>query len=359
MNILLLNINTRSWGGIESYADVLASVLLNRGHNVMVSSRTDNPLVLKSTGAVIRTAKIRIHNSGDIIAIFKIIKLCLTANVDLIIANQGKDFWPATLAAKISRRRIMIIRHQTVRLKKTTCWLLNQLVDKVVAVSHAVKDSLVVAGVSDNKVFVIHNCIALNRFDPDRIDSHEVRKELGIDVSDIVLGAVGKLHRGKGVYDLLYAFSGLTKKYRFLKLLFVGSGPERENLEREAERLFIRGKVIFTGVRADVERMYAAVDLFVLPSTCVEAFGMGIIEAMAMRKPVIGSAIGGIPEIISHGLNGILVPPKNVDSLSEAIAGYIENKEAFREIASAGRKTVELRFSDKQYGDKFEALLKR
>ena len=108
-----------------------------------------------------------------------------------------------------------------------------------------------------------------------------------------------------------------------------------------------------------MERIYAAIDLFVLPSTCVEAFGMGIIEAMAMRKPVIGSAIGGIPEIISHNLNGILVPPKNVESLSEAIAGYIKNKDGFRDIASAGRKTVELRFSDKQYGDKFEALLKR
>ena len=241
MNILLLNINTRSWGGIESYADVLASILLDRGHNVMVSSRTDNPLVLKSTGAVIRTAKIRIHNSGDIIAIFKIIKLCLNANVDLIIAHHGKDFWPATLAAKISRRRIMIIRHQTVRLKKTTCWLLNQLVDRVVAVSHAVKDSLVVAGVSDNKIFVIHNCIALNRFDPDRIDPHEIRKELGIDGSDTVVGTVGKLHRDKGVYDLLYAFSGLTKKYRFLKLLFVGSARNGKILKgRRRDYLYVK-----------------------------------------------------------------------------------------------------------------------
>ncbi len=77
-----------------------------------------------------------------------------------------------------------------------------------------------------------------------------------------------------------------------------------------------------------------------------------------MKKPLIGTAIGGIPEIISHGINGILAPPRNIGSLSEAIAGYIENREAFWDIAPAGRKTVELRFSDRQYGDKFEASLK-
>lgn len=357
MNILLLNIATSGWGGIESYADVLASILLNKGHNVIVSSRSDKPMILKSTGAIIKTSRIRIRNSADVVAIFKIIKLCFSRDVDLIIAHHGKDFWPATLAAGISRRRIMIIRHQTAKLKKTTCWLINRWVDKVVGVSNAVRDSLLKSGVSGDKILVMHNCISLNRFNPDRIDSSEIRAGLGISESDVVLGAVGKLHRGKGVYDLLYAFSSLAEKYPSLRLLFVGAGPERSNLESEAERLFVRDRVIFTGVRTDVERMYAAIDLFVLPSKCVEGFGMVLIEAMAFKKPVIGNAIGAIPEIISHGVNGILVPPGDVKALSGAIAEYFENRELFRNIALAGRKTAEAKFSDKVYGEKFEDLL--
>jgi len=357
MNILMLSIDNRHWGGIESHADILASVLLGKGHKVMISSWTDGSLTLKSADATIKTVKIRIKSSIDILAILKIIQLSMKENIDLIIAHHGKDFWPAALAAIISRVHIIFVRHQTIRLKKTTCWLINTLVDKVVAVSNTVKDSLLKAGVSKNKINVIHNSISLNRFDPLKIDADEARKELGISGTDIVVGALGKLHRDKGVYDLLYATSSLVKKYPSVKLLFVGSGPEQHNIERETRKLSIHNNVIFTGLRIDVERMYAAMDLFVFPSKCVEGFGMVLIEAMAMKKPVIGSAIGGITEIVSNGINGILVPAGNVAALSEAIAGYIENREVFQNIAMEGRKTVELKFSDKMYGNKFQALL--
>ena len=358
MNILLLSIDIRHWGGIESHADILASVLLGKGHRVMISSWTDGSFTLKSADATIKTTKIRIKSSIDILAIVKIIQLSLKENIDLIIAHHGKDYWPAALAAKISRVRIIFVRHQTIRLKKTTCWLINKLVDKIVAVSNTVKDSLLKAGVSNEKVNVIHNCISLKRFNPLKIDADEVRKELGISGTDIVVGALGKLHRDKGVYDLLYAISSLVKKDPSVKLLFVGSGPAQHNLEQEAQRLFMRDKVIFTGIRTDVERMYAAMDLFVLPSICVEGFGMVLIEAMAMKKPVIGNTIGGITEIISDNINGILVPPGDVTALSEAITRYIENKEVFQDIALEGRNTVELKFSEKIYGERFQALLK-
>jgi glycosyltransferase involved in cell wall biosynthesis len=358
MNILLLSIDIRHWGGIESHADILTSVLLEKGHKVMISSCTDGSFTLKSADATLRTAKIRIRSSIDIPAIVKIIQLSMKENIDLIIAHHGKDYWPAALAAIISRVRIIFVRHQTIRLKKTTCWMINRLVDKVVAVSNTVKDSLLKAGVSNEKINVIHNCISLNRFNPLKIDADEVRKELGISGTDIVVGALGKLHRDKGVYDLLYATSSLIKKDPSIKLLLVGSGPEQRNIEQEAQKLSIHNNVILTGLRMDVERMYAAMDLFVLPSKCVEGFGMVLIEAMAMKKPVIGNAIGGIPEIISNGINGILVPPGDVTALSEAIAVFIENKEAFHDIALEGRKTVELKFSNKMYGERFQALLK-
>lgn len=357
MNILLMNIGVNSWGGIESYLDVLASILLEKGHKVTMTCGTDGYLPLRSADAAIETAKIRIKSSIDIFAILKIVRLSLKKDIDLIMAQHGKHYWPAVMAAKILRVPVIFVRHQTVGLKKTTCWMINRSVDKVIAVSNAVKESLLRSGVSDDKIIVFHNCVALNRFDPLKIDASEVRRELGIGENDFVVGTSGKLHRDKGVYDLLYGVNSLVEKYPSIKLLFVGSGPERHDLERESQKLSIHNNVIFAGVRTDVERMYAAMDLSVLPSKCVEGFGMALIEAMAMKKPVIGSSIGGITEIVTNNVNGILIPPGDVAALTEAIAGYIENKELFRNIVLEGRKTVELKFSAKIYGDRFQELI--
>ena len=117
-------------------------------------------------------------------------------------------------------------------------------------------------------------------------------------------------------------------------------------------------KVILCGVRKDMERMYAAMDIFVLPSTCREAFGMVLIEAMAMGKPVIATAIGGIPEIIADAGNGILVPPGDPDAIAHAIARYIQEDDFSSKVAREGRKMVEQKFSDVAMGNNFENVLR-
>jgi glycosyltransferase involved in cell wall biosynthesis len=139
--------------------------------------------------------------------------------------------------------------------------------------------------------------------------------------------------------------------------MFVGDGPERNELEGEAERLSMQDRVIFTGVRKDVERMYAAMDIFVLPSSCQEAFGMVLIEAMAMGKPVVATAVGGIPEVIENEVNGILVPPQEIHALALAILRYMDDRAFADRVALEGRKSVEQRFSDKAMGDHFERVL--
>jgi glycosyltransferase involved in cell wall biosynthesis len=243
------------------------------------------------------------------------------------------------------------------RLKRTTCWLVNNHVDRVVAVSGAVKEALIESGISREKIAVIYNSIALARFNPSLIERNEVRRELGIDGDNIVVGTVGKLHQGKGVFELLSAVHRLMETYPNFRLLFVGDGPERTRLEQEAQKLSMHDKVIFAGVRKDIERMYAAMDIFVLPSTCREAFGMVLIEAMAMGKPVIATTMGGIPEIIDDEVNGILVPPQDPDAISLAIAKYIKDSEFSRKVALEGRKLIEQKFSDEAMGDSFENVL--
>lgn len=359
MNVLIVNINIgkpRGWGGIESHSDTLASTLFRKGHNVIMACWKEGAVEIEAGKLVLPSRRITIRNSGDLAAVIKMIKVFLKEHIHVIIANAGREYWPAAVAAKIAGTKVIFIRHQVDRLKKTTCWLVNKHVDRVIAVSNAVRDALIESGVSGIKIDVIHNSIDTERFDPGKIDRAGVRRELGIYGADIVVGTAGKLDRGKGVYEILSATCLLTDKYPSIKLLFVGDGPERADLEREAGSSLMKGKVIFAGMRRDIERMYAAMDIFALPSYD-EGLPTVLVEAMAMGRSVIATPVGGIPEIVEDGVNGILIPPKNAGAIAEAICRYLYD-DGFREkVALEGRNTVQRDFSDKVMGDRFDKVL--
>ena len=355
MNVLIVNAG-RGWGGIESHSAVLASELAGRGHRVIVACSPGGHVRKNAEAAALPVEDLEVVNSGDLVSIAKLAVIIRRENIGVLIANSGKEYWPDAVAAKLLRRKIVFVRHQTDRIRKTTRWLINNHVDRVVAVSWAVKNALLSSGIAEGKIEVIHNGVSLSRFDPSRIDRGAVRGELGIGMQDFVIGTVGKLHQGKGVYELLRAAAGIAGEQP-VTLLFVGDGPEKEGIIREARRIGIAGRTVITGIRRDVERMYAAMDMFVLSSTCDEAFGMVIIEAMAMGKPVIGTSVGGIPELISSGENGLLVPPGDAAALSDAIKRYLRDGEFAAGIARSGRRTVEAAFSEETLGERFEKVL--
>jgi glycosyltransferase involved in cell wall biosynthesis len=360
MNILLLNVNTgrpSAWGGIEAHTEILGTLLHKKGHKVTMGCFAEGSVKLNPEGVILPSRRVTMRNSGDIRAIVGIIGIVRKGGIRLIIANNGREYWPAVIAAGICGAKVIFVRHQVDRIRKTTRWLIANRVNRVVAVSKAVRDALLRSGVPPGKIAVIHNSIPLEQFSPARIDRAEVRRELGIGSDDIVVGLVGKLNRGKGVYDALAAVGTVSERHPGVRLLYVGEGPERTALEEEAERMLLREKVIFAGLRRDVARMYAAMDIFTLPSTCEEAFGMVLIEAMAMAKPVVATRVGGIPEIIDHEVSGLLVPPHDAAALASALSRLIDDRQFSGKIAEEGLRLVERKFSDKAMGDSFERVI--
>ncbi len=357
MNVLILN-GGKGWGGIESHSVTLASALIKKGHKVIIGC----PRAGTVSGNAVRTGipvrDIKVVNSADLTALWRIIATAKREGIEIIVANLGKEYWPATVAAKVLGIRIVFVRHQVDRLKKATRRLIERHVHRVVAVSLAVRDALKECGVPDEKITVIYNAVDVGWFEPSGGHRESARKELGFTERDIVVGTAGKLHRGKGVFDLLRAAGSLTVRYPALKLLYVGEGPERTTLEQEAIRLSVRDKVVFAGLRSDMERMYAAMDIFVLPSTCREAFGMVIIEAMAMGRPVIATATGGIPEVVKDGMNGILVHPGDLEGLADAISRLIDDKALSFRLSGEGRATVEQYYSEDAISVAFENMLR-
>src|SRR5262249_19777077 len=149
---------------------------------------------------------------------------------------------------------------------------------------------------------VIHNAIPLQEYDR-QFDPRGKRASMGLSDSDQVIGTVGRLHPQKGHQVLLEALSFVVTRLPNVRLLIVGDGPLRASLESSVSRAGLASEVRFLGERRDVPEILAACDLFAGASNW-EPFGICFLEAMAAGKPVVGSAVDGVPEVIEHGRTG-------------------------------------------------------
>lgn len=355
MNILIIN-SARGSGGIESHSITLATALLKKGQTVYLACRPGSPLRNSAVAHSVPVMDFSLVNSGDLKGALKLKEMIGITAADVLIINLGKDYWPGAITARLAGKRSVIIRHQANRLKRMTRWLLSHHTDRIVAVSRFIRDGMVSDGIPLEKITVIPNSVDSGEFSPSPAERERARNELGIRTDDIVTGFVGAMDEGKGIFDLLKAFHALAAGDSRLKLLYVGKGTDMERLRKEAQVL--EDRVIFAGHRKDMAAMYAAMDMFVLPSTCREAFGMVLIEAMSAGKPVIGTRIGGIPEIIEQGKNGLIVPPGDHHAIAQAISKLAGSQSLREELASNAIQSVALNFSSEVFADSFLRLLR-
>jgi len=197
--------------------------------------------------------------------------------------------------------------------------------------------------ISRAKVITILNGIDLQRFES--ADPRAFRRELGVDRGALLLGTVGRLVPVKNQSLLLRAFARLREKEKKAHLVIVGDGPEGAALQREAVRLKLQRWVHFTGSRRDIPQILASLDLFVLPSLS-EGLSLTLLEAMAAGRPVVATRVGGNPEVIEDGHNGLLVTSDDVEELAAALQRLASKRKTLAAgLAKQGRRTVAEKFS--------------
>lgn len=192
----------------------------------------------------------------------------------------------------------------------------SRLVDRVTAVSGAARQALIQAGIPPHKIEVIYSSVDCDHFRPDC--APDLRRQLGIPIDALVVGVVGHLTPRKGQRFLLQAAPAILERIPRACFLFCGEGESRQRLEQMAAALGASERVRFLGFMSDVRPVLQSLDVFVLPSER-EALGVALLEAMAMGKPVVASCVGGIAEAVQHQQTGLLVPPADVEALSEAL----------------------------------------
>ena len=237
--------------------------------------------------------------------------------------------------------------------------LLKGYIDKAIAVSEAVK----ISGINKRKIpaeyiIAMHNGIPLNEFqilDPEEINNE--KKRLGIGHETNVIGTIAKLREEKGVEYLLRAVPDVIKVLPDTIFIIVGDGHLRNDLENLAKELSISNNVKFMGYCEKVSNILSTFDIKVLPSL-TEGFGLVIIEAMTMGKPIIATNVGGVKEILKDGETGYLVPPQKPKAISEKIVYLLKNKNEARLLGE--RAKVESRKYDVNlYTKKLEEIYKQ
>ena len=212
------------------------------------------------------------------------------------------------------------------------------------AISGVIKKNMMdTTPLPEGKILLVYNGIDLKKFDPQKARRKEIRNEFCVEENEILIGMMARFSPGKGHEEFLKSAKYLAKKYNNLKFIIVGKASYREeDYENKIKDLAIGLKLtetIFTGFRKDTADILSAMDIFVFPSHA-EAFGISLVEAMAMEVSTVSANAEGVLDIVIDGKTGFLFENRNPGNLSEKISRLIDSKERRIKFGKAARQRV-------------------
>jgi glycosyltransferase involved in cell wall biosynthesis len=227
------------------------------------------------------------------------------------------------------------------------------LCDRIISSGEAIREVLVAAGVEAEKIVAIPAGVDTAQFHP-AVSGAAVRREYGLEGP--VIGTVAMFRHAKGHQVLLQAMPDILKSEPRAAFLWVGDGVGREVLQQEVAEAGVRDKVHMIGFREDIPACLAAMDVVVMPSLRSDGVPQVAIQALAMRKPVVASAVGGIPEVIQHQRTGMLVPPNDPQALAEAVVQLLRHPQSAAAWAQAGGELIDTHYGVEQMIDRTAAV---
>jgi len=226
-------------------------------------------------------------------------------------------------------------------------------VNLVHCISNSVRDHILsIITIDNSKLKVIYNGICLDRF---KNNKFQKTSTINYSNSHPIIGCVSRLDKRKGIEYLIKAIGLLKVQYKDIKLILVGDGPQRSFLNRLVKELSLVDQVVFVGKTFEVEKYLSIFDFFVLPSL-QEGLSIAIIEAMASGVPVIASNVGGIPEVITHKQDGILIKAKNENDIFEAVIQLNNDKKLKSKLISNAYDKISAKFDIRKIVKEFESM---
>ena len=289
-------------------------------------------------------------NGTDYFSFFKVAKILKKKQIDVIHTHNTQPFVDGTLGALLSGREMTIVHTDHARdfpdkrRYMLAEWLMSHFTYKVVGVSaHTSRNLIRYEKISPQKVMTIPNGIDDLKFAIE-IDGTKKKQELGLPDCGLIIGLGVRLTRQKGIEYLLKAMPTILEEFPDTAMVIAGEGPLEEELRRDAFSLGIDKSVHFIGPRLDMPELLKLFDLYVLPSLW-EGMPMVLLEAMAAGCPVVATDVGGISKVIEHGINGLIVRPRNPEELAEAVIKLLTDEKLRKEFAQNGLMKFRQKFS--------------
>jgi glycosyltransferase involved in cell wall biosynthesis len=214
--------------------------------------------------------------------------------------------------------------------------------EKVLCVSVDLEAECRKAGVPASRCMLLENGIEEEQFTRTK-SPEDARRELNLNPSRLLIGAAGRLSPEKGFDLLIRAGSELLREGFDFELVIVGEGGEFESLQKLIQELNVSERIRLLGFRSDLRQLYEAFDIYAL-SSYREGLPNVLLEAMSMSVPVVATAVNGVPNLIQHESNGLLIAPGSVETLTVALRKLLQDPSSRNRYAFAGRQTIEKRY---------------
>lgn len=358
LSVLQVASSFPSWGGTELHILNLSEQLRLRGYDVTVACRPGKWVEARAKQMGLPTVPIRVVRQGDWQDFGQLRRFLREHQTDVLHVHWSLDMVVPGFAARLEGVPVRILsRHMPYPFKSRLGTMLYSrfLFTRMVTVSNSVRETLLKCGVPGDKVQVIHHGTDVEAFEQITQERRAVRNALGIPEDSVAVGIVGRIAPEKGHFVLLEALRRLEGRYP-LCLVVVGSGPDEARLREGVEAAGLQNRVVFTGFRDDVNNVINALDVVTVPSTWNEPCSAVVQQAMALSKPVVGTRVGGTPEMVLDNETGFLALPSDPDMLADALARLAGDAFLRRRLGAAGRERVERLFSLRVMTDKIEAL---
>jgi glycosyltransferase involved in cell wall biosynthesis len=308
----------------------------------------------------------RISPVDDMRGLYDLVRLLKTERPDVVHTHTSKAGILGRIAAKIARVPLVVhTPHGHVFfgyfgpiLSKIFLWverLFGSHADRIVALTDGESRDYTNLNVyPEDKLVKIHSGVDIEKYKQVPVSVAEKKRSLGLNQRGLVVGFIGWLLPTKGPMQLLKAMGDVWLDHDDTILVFIGKGDLDVDLRAEALKSSANGRVHFLGWRNDIDEIMPIFDILVLPSLN-EGMGRVLVEAMAAGKPLVASNVGGIPDLVQHDYNGLLVPPGDEKALAASIKLLIDDPEKAKMMGQRGRELCD-RFSIETMIEKLDAL---
>ena len=356
MKLLFVGTN-RGGGGTESHFITLARAMLAAGHSVSAIVYPGSPIYigLKDSGVTLHDGIFR--NAFDPRGFATVLSVSRQFKPDWIVGSFSKEYWPLAVLSRLLGVKLALFKHMDFKMKPATNYFIPRMASRFIVISKFMKKQFIARGVKAELIRVLYNPLNLLNFKFDLELRESTRLSLGYAKEDVVLGFIGALHPDKGMLQLAEALNQAMSSVPHLKAFWVGEGRAAEALDSKINSGGFADRHMRHKWTPNVHPFYSAMDILAVPSVVGETFGRVSIEGQASGIPVLCSDLGGLPETLSPGVTGLLLPPGDTALWRDAIIKLANDAALRAQMGQKGRAWVEQNFSAPVIGQEFEKLL--